>query len=148
VEKIVLEEMKAMVKEKDMCVMATVFQDTPHCSLMTYICDDACQEIYMVTQKKTQKYKNLLENPTVSLLIDSREEHTGSSRRNAKAMTISGTFHKIENESEKKKAGTRLLERHPHLEVFFDDPDTEVFGVSVSSFLLLDGLTEAYFEKI
>jgi nitroimidazol reductase NimA-like FMN-containing flavoprotein (pyridoxamine 5'-phosphate oxidase superfamily) len=148
VEKIVLEEMKAMVKAKDMCVMATVSRGTPHCSLMTYVCDDECQEIYMITQKNTQKYKNLLENPTVSLLIDSREEHTGSSRRNAKAMTISGTFHKIENNSEKKEAGNRLLERHPHLEVFFDDPDTEVFCVSVSSFLLLDGLKEAYFEKV
>jgi nitroimidazol reductase NimA-like FMN-containing flavoprotein (pyridoxamine 5'-phosphate oxidase superfamily) len=148
VEKIMLEEMKAMVKAKDMCVMATVSRGTPHCSLMTYVCDDECQEIYMITQKNTQKYKNLLENPTVSLLIDSREEHTGSSRRNAKAMTISGTFHKIENEFEKKEAGNRLLERHPHLEVFFDDPDTEVFCVSVSSFLLLDGLKEAYFEKV
>jgi nitroimidazol reductase NimA-like FMN-containing flavoprotein (pyridoxamine 5'-phosphate oxidase superfamily) len=148
VEKIMLEEMKAMVKAKDMCVMATVSRGTPHCSLMMYVCDDECQEIYMITQKNTQKYKNLLENPTVSLLIDSREEHTGSSRRNAKAMTISGTFHKIENNSEKKEAGNRLLERHPHLEVFFDDPDTEVFCVSVSSFLLLDGLKEAYFEKV
>ena len=74
--------------------------------------------------------------------------HTGSSRQNAKAMTISGTFKTIENESEKKKAGNRLLERHPQLKVFFDDPDTEIFCVSVSSFLLLDGLKEAYFEKI
>jgi len=143
-----LEEMKAMVKEKDTCVMATVSRGTPHCSLMTYVCDDACQKIYMVTQKNTQKYKNLLENPTVSLLIDNREEHTGSSRSNAKAMTISGTFHKMENGPEKKKAGNRLLERYPHLEVFFDDPDTEVFGVSISSFLLLEGLKESYFEKV
>jgi len=143
-----LEEMKAMVKEKDMCVLATVSGGMPHCSLMTYVCDDECREIYMVTQKDSQKYRNLLENQSVSLLIDSREDHTGSSRRNAKAMTVSGTFKTIENESDKEKAGNRLLETHPHLEVFFDDPDTEVFCVSISSFLLLDGLKDAYFEKV
>jgi len=148
VEKKMLEEMKAMVKENDMCVLATVSGDRPHCSLMTYVCDDECQKIYMVTQKTTQKYRNLIENQSVSLLIDNREEHTGSSRKNTKAMTVSGTFKTIENESEKKKAGNRLLERHPHLEVFFDDPATEVFCVRVSSFLLLDGLKEAYFEKV
>jgi nitroimidazol reductase NimA-like FMN-containing flavoprotein (pyridoxamine 5'-phosphate oxidase superfamily) len=148
VEKIMLEEMKAMVKERDMCVLATVSGDSPHCSLMTYVCDDECRKIYMVTQKNTQKYRNLIENPSVSLLIDSREEHAGSSRQDAKAMTISGTFKTIENESEKKQAGNRLLERHPQLKVFFNDPDAEVFCVSVSSFLLLDGLKDAYFEKV
>jgi nitroimidazol reductase NimA-like FMN-containing flavoprotein (pyridoxamine 5'-phosphate oxidase superfamily) len=143
-----LEKMKAMVKEKDMCVLATVSGDSPHCSLMTYVCDDECREIYMVTQKGTRKYRNLLENQTVSLLIDSREEHTGTDRKNAKAMTVSGTVKTIENDPEKRNASNRLLERHPHLKVFFDDPDTVVFCVSVSSFLLLDGLKDAYFEEV
>jgi len=102
----------------------------------------------MVTKKNTRKYRNLLENPSVSILIDDREDHRGAGRPNAKAMTISGTFQTIEDESKKKKAGIMLQKRNPHLSVFFDDPDTEVLCVRVSSFLLLDGLKEAYFEEV
>ena len=69
-----LERMKAVVREKDICVLATVSGDKPHCSLMAYAADDDCREIYMVTHRKTNKYKNLKENPAVSLLIDTREE--------------------------------------------------------------------------
>jgi len=73
-----LEEMKALAKQKDICVLATVSDGNPHCSLMAYATDDDCREIYMITQKGTKKYKNLIKNPSVSLLIDTREEQAAS----------------------------------------------------------------------
>ena len=139
--------MKAMVKEKGTCVMATESQGKPHCSLMTYVSDENGLSVYMVTPKNTQKYKNMIANPYVSLLIDNREQRTDSDQGNTTAMTVSGIFQAIENAAEKKKALDRLLERHPHLNDFADG-ETEVFCVRVSSFLLLDGLSDAYFEKV
>ena len=143
-----IEKMKALAKQWDMCVLATVADGIPHCSLMAYVTDEDCREIYMVTKKKTKKYKNLIENPSVSLLIDTREEHSGIHRREAKALTVSGVSQEIGDKNKITMVRAKLLETHPHLQTFFDDPDVGIVGVKIKAFLLLDGLTEAHFEEI
>jgi nitroimidazol reductase NimA-like FMN-containing flavoprotein (pyridoxamine 5'-phosphate oxidase superfamily) len=143
-----IELMKKLAKEKDICVLATVSGENPHCSLMAYTTDDDCSEIYMATHRGTKKFKNLLENPSVSLLIDTREEHKGSRRPEAKAMTVSGAFQRLQNPQKEAWARARLLDRHPHLREFLAHPDAEVICVKIRSFLLLDGLTDAHFEEL
>ncbi|MGD8226245.1 MAG: pyridoxamine 5'-phosphate oxidase family protein [Desulfobacteraceae bacterium] len=143
-----LEEMKALVKKKDICVLATSSADRPHCSLMAYVTDEDCREIYMVTHRRSRKYENLMKNPSVSLLIDTREEHLGSRRPDAKALTVSGTFGEIDDENKKTRIRSRLLDRHPHVKEFLNHPDAEILCIRVESFLLLDGLTDAYYETV
>jgi nitroimidazol reductase NimA-like FMN-containing flavoprotein (pyridoxamine 5'-phosphate oxidase superfamily) len=140
--------MKQLAREKDICVLATVSGGMPHCSLMAYVVDEGCREIYMATFKNTTKFSNLMKNPDVSLLIDTREEHAGPLRPEAKAMTVDGTFQEIEDEDRKNRIRVKLLEKHPHLESFLAHPDAEVFCIKIRSFLLLDGLTDAHFEEI
>jgi nitroimidazol reductase NimA-like FMN-containing flavoprotein (pyridoxamine 5'-phosphate oxidase superfamily) len=142
-----LDKMKALVKEKDICVLATSAEGTPHCSLMAYVTNPECSELYMVTQKNT-KYKNLLDNPTVSLLIDTREEHSGSHRPRTKALTVDGVFRRIDDPSQGDSVRATLVERHPHMKSFLDQPDAEVFAIRITSFLLLDGVTDSYYEEI
>jgi nitroimidazol reductase NimA-like FMN-containing flavoprotein (pyridoxamine 5'-phosphate oxidase superfamily) len=143
-----IEFMKRLAKENDICVLATVSGEKPHCSLMAYTTDDDCNEIYMATHRGTKKFKNIMENPSVSLLIDTREEHKGSHRPEAKALTVSGAFESLEDNPRKMLARARLLNRHPHLKEFMDHPDAEVICIKIRSFLLLDGLTDAHFEEI
>jgi nitroimidazol reductase NimA-like FMN-containing flavoprotein (pyridoxamine 5'-phosphate oxidase superfamily) len=143
-----LERMKALVREKDICVLATVSGTKPHCSLMAYATDDNGLKIYMVTHRHTTKYQNLMENPNVSLLIDTREEHPGAERPHGKALTVSGTFDPIAGGENRRRIHARLLEKHPHLSAFMNDPDAEPFCIKVTSFLLLDGLTDAHFETV
>lgn len=143
-----IESMKKLAKEKDICVLATVSGDKPYCSLMAYTTDDDCGEIYMATHRATRKFKNLMENPAVSLLIDTREEHRGSHRPQARAMTVSGAFERLDDHQKETWARARLLDRHPHLKDFLDHPDAEVICIRIRSFLLLDGLTDAHFEEV
>ena len=140
-----LTEMKALAKQKNMCVLATVAGQKPYCSLMAYVTDDDCDEIYMVTHKNSTKYKNLMQNPAVSLLIDTREK---SPRSEAKALTVEGIFCKIQNEEKRKQAAAKLLQTHPHLDSFMQHPEADVFCVKISSFLLLNGLEQAHFESL
>jgi nitroimidazol reductase NimA-like FMN-containing flavoprotein (pyridoxamine 5'-phosphate oxidase superfamily) len=140
--------MKKLAKEKDICVLATVSGEKPHCSLMAYTTDEDCSEIYMATYRSTKKFKNLTENPSASLLIDTREEHMGSQRPEAKALTVSGAFQRLEDNQKKAWVKARLLSRHPHLREFLDHPDAEVICIKIHSFLLLDGLTNAHFQEI
>jgi nitroimidazol reductase NimA-like FMN-containing flavoprotein (pyridoxamine 5'-phosphate oxidase superfamily) len=143
-----LKKMKKLVKDKDVCVLATVAENRPHCSLMSYVPDRDCREIYMMTRKGTKKYRNLAANKTVSLLIDTREEDCGADRAKLKALTVSGVFSSIGDKAKKKLVRQKLLKKHPQLRPFAEDPDTEVFAVKVKSFQLLDGVTDSYFEKV
>lgn len=143
-----LKKIKKIVKDKDVCVLATVMDNVPHCSLMSYVPDRDCLEIYMMTRKGTKKYRNLAANKTVSLLIDTREEDCGADRARIKALTVSGVFKTIGDKAKKKLVRQKLLKKHPQLKPFAQDPDTEVFAVKVKSFQLLDGVKDSYFEKV
>jgi len=136
------------VRGHDTCVLATVSEGRPHCSLMAYAADDACGEIYMVTPRATTKYRNLMENPLVSLLIDTRADHLGKRPPDARALTIEGEFRPIHGREKRLSADASLTAAHPYLRDFMDSEDAEVFSVKVTSFLLLEGLSDAYFEEV
>jgi nitroimidazol reductase NimA-like FMN-containing flavoprotein (pyridoxamine 5'-phosphate oxidase superfamily) len=140
-----LDQMKALARGKNMCVLATDAGGKPYCSLMAYVTDKSCEEIYMVTHRNTQKYKNLMENPAVSLLIDSREK---TLRGRVQALTVEGSFHKIEDDAKRTKVRKILIKTHPQLADFIDHADSEIFCIKVCSFLLLNGLSEAHYQEL
>ncbi|MFH1626185.1 MAG: pyridoxamine 5'-phosphate oxidase family protein [Pseudomonadota bacterium] len=140
-----LEKMKSLLQKKDMCVLATTSGGKPHCSLMAYVTDEDCREVYMVTHRTTKKYANVIENPSISLLIDTRGEED---RSHAQALTVDGVFQRIENEQEMGFAMARLLKAHPHLGEFAEHPDADILRIKITSFLLLDGLTDAHYEAV
>jgi nitroimidazol reductase NimA-like FMN-containing flavoprotein (pyridoxamine 5'-phosphate oxidase superfamily) len=141
----VLKEMKALAKEKNICVLATVADGKPYCSLMAYVTDENCKKIYMVTHKNTNKYENLMGNPSVSLLIDTRDI---SPRSKAKALTVEGVYTAIESEEKRKKVRAKLLSVHPHLAEFIKHSEAEILCVKIRSFLLLNGFQEAHFQSL
>jgi len=143
-----LGKMKDIVKGNDLCVLATVSEGKPHCSLMSYISDEEGHEVYLISHKQTKKYANLLENPTVSLLIDTREEEKGEKRIYIKALTVSGEFQTIKDPERKDIIRTKFLKKHPHLKDFLYDPGAEIFSIRIKSFQLLDGVKDAFFEVI
>lgn len=140
-----IKEMIALARKKNICVLATVADGKPYCSLMAYVTDENCKEIYMVTHKNTNKYENLLVNPSVSLLIDTRDIPPLSE---AKALTIEGTYSAIESKEKREKIRDKLLAVHPHLADFINHPEAEVLRIKIRSFLLLKGLQDAHFQSI
>jgi nitroimidazol reductase NimA-like FMN-containing flavoprotein (pyridoxamine 5'-phosphate oxidase superfamily) len=140
-----IDQMKSLVREKNMCVLATDAGGKPYCSLMAYVAHESCKEIYMVTHTNTQKYKNLLENPAVSLLIDSREK---TPRNRVQALTVHGSFRKIDDDAKRSLVRKMFLDVHPHLSDFIDHQRAEIFAIKVNAFLLLNGLSEAHFREL
>jgi general stress protein 26 len=143
-----IQKMKEIFKGNDLCVLATVSEGKPHCSLMSYISDEEGHEIYLISHKQTKKYANLMENPTVSLLIDTREEEKGQRRIYIKALTVSGEFQTINDPEKKDLTRCKFLKRHSHLTDFLNDPGAEIFSIKIKSFQLLDGVKDAFFETI
>jgi len=142
-----LERMKRLVKENDICVLATAADNRPHCSLMAYACDDTGLEILMATKRDSTKYRNLTNNPSVSLLIDTRAENPGKERSQTKALTVAGRCEGVPLAAVS-DGMKRLQERHPHLKDLLKEPDVALFVVKAESFLLLEGVTEAHFESV
>jgi len=140
--------MKDLVKANDLCVLATVSDGKPHCSLMSYVSDEEGQEIYLISHRQTKKYFNLMENPIVSLLIDTREEEKGQKRIDIKALTVTGEFQTIKDQTKKSLIHAKFSKTHPHLADFLKDPGAEIFSIKIKSFQLLDGVKDAFFEMI
>lgn len=140
-----LEQMKSLAREQNICVLATDAGGKPYCSLMAYVTDDACREIYMVTHSRTKKYQNLINNPAVSLLIDSRKN---SPRRRVTALTVEGSFHHIEEKAKENRVEKILLEAHPHLADFLSHEDAVILCIKIGSFLLLNGIDEAHYQQV
>ena len=125
--------------------MATTADGAPHCSLMSYATDKDCREIYMATLKDTKKYRNLIANPAVSLLIDTRDTDSKSKTR---ALTVTGVFQAIGNDKRIKEIRKALLTKHPDLKDFFNNPDVRIVVIKATSLQLLDSVTNSYFEQL
>jgi general stress protein 26 len=143
-----METMKEVIRSQDICVLATVSGSKPHCSLMAYIADDECRNIYMITHTHTAKYQNLKANPSVCLLIDTRMSDRGEQRQKAKALTVSGVYNQITDPHKLQAVRSKFLQRHVQLREFASQPDAEVFAVKIQSLQLLIGATDSYFEKV
>lgn len=143
-----LEAIKALINSRDVCVLSTVSGGKPHCSLMSYVTDEACKEFYMITLTGTKKYRNLEGNRAVSLLIDTREEDIDHRRKDIRALTVSGLFQKLKEPSEEARVLRQLLERHPHLRGLAESGKAKVFAVRAKAFQLLDGVSRSHFEEV
>ena len=138
-----IEKIKQILMDEKYCVLATAMNNKPHCSLMAYCIDEDCKKLYMVTDKDSDKYRNLQANGIVSLMIDTRSSDIG---KTAKALTVNGSFKPINDEETINNVKQKLIERHPGLNVFLDKESSFIISIEVESFLLLDGFTDAYYE--
>jgi nitroimidazol reductase NimA-like FMN-containing flavoprotein (pyridoxamine 5'-phosphate oxidase superfamily) len=126
-----LEAIKTLIQSRDVCVLSTVSGGEPHCSLMSYVVDEACKEFYMITLTGTKKYRNLEGNRAVSLLIDTREEDVDHRRKDIRALTVSGVFRELKDPSEEAGSGK-----------------AKIFAVCAKAFQLLDGVSRSHFEEV
>jgi nitroimidazol reductase NimA-like FMN-containing flavoprotein (pyridoxamine 5'-phosphate oxidase superfamily) len=140
-----LDQIQALIAQKNICVLATSCDNQPHCSLMAYVADNRCREIYMVTHRHSQKFRNLSNNPNVSIMIDNRGE---DKRVQTKALTVKGMYKTPAEINQKQKALQRIIDVHPHLKAFAMDPDAEIICIHIQSFLLLCGVADSFFIEI
>ena len=138
-------DIQDLIRSNNVCVLATVSEREPHCSLMSYAADIDCREIYMITQRESKKFHNLEGNQSVSLLIDTRQADT---KNHIKALTVTGTFQSSFDEKKLSNIKTSLLNINPDLKEFIDDPASAIIIVQVKAVQLLDGIKESYFEIV
>ncbi len=141
-----LQPMKALLRCRGDGVLCTAAQGRPHCSLMSYVTDPSCDTVIMATLKYSTKFKNIMENPRVSLLVDTRDSRGRGDHGAVQALTVAGNIEIEADKARDAEARARLLERHPLVRPILEDPDSVLLYVRIESFLLLDGPTRASFE--
>ena len=92
--------------------------------------------LYLVSTGESQKFKNLLANPRVSVLVDSRQHPTA--RANIVSVTFAGLFKPLAD-ADIAPLKTAFAEKHPELKEILNHPDSVIFAIKLQSYLLLDG---------
>jgi heme iron utilization protein len=127
--------LKTLFKTQPLAVVATQRGGHPYTSLVAFAASEDLRRVVFVTSRATTKYRNLLDAPHVSLLIDNRM-HSVEDFTAGAAVTVLGRAAEIVD-----KRGSALLERflrkHPHLEAFARAPSTALCGVEVETYLLV-----------
>jgi nitroimidazol reductase NimA-like FMN-containing flavoprotein (pyridoxamine 5'-phosphate oxidase superfamily) len=143
-----IQRMFDLIREMDTCVLATLRQGRPYCSLMGYFPDEGCRRIYMMTDRTTTKYSNISDNPNVCILIDTRERQKAKAPSETLALTVSGICRVVSEKDERDAALMGLLKRHPDLAHLAGSPSAEILCVDISSLLLLEGIEKSYFAEL
>lgn len=141
------DQVKRLIIENDLCVLATAGDRGPHCSLMFYLADEDCSHIFLATKKNTQKYQNICLNPAVSMLVDDRDKPKAPGRQGVRALTLWGRARPCSDQGQKQDILARIEARHPHLAPITQDSQVEVIIVRLDSWQLLDGVDNVRLKK-
>jgi nitroimidazol reductase NimA-like FMN-containing flavoprotein (pyridoxamine 5'-phosphate oxidase superfamily) len=127
----VLERLNSLDKDQLHAVLATVSDEQPYTSMIAYALTTDKKGIVFATPKKTQKYKNVLKNNRVSLLIDTRS-NTKKDYMSAESLTILGNAKPVRKGKEWRELTNILLKKHPKLKEFVYSSETKVIFVKIN----------------
>lgn len=111
-------------------VIATESDGQPYTSLIAYALAPDAESIVFLTPRSTQKYRNILRNPQVSLLIDTRT-NTRRDYLSAESITIVGTAHPIRRGAKWSKIAGILTRKHPRFETLLSSPETALVEITI-----------------
>lgn len=129
------DQLKQLFASQQLAVLATDAGGRPYTSLVAFAATDDQTRLIFATTRATRKFSNLMENPHVSLLIDSRSNQVADFR-NAVAVTALGTAAEVVD-AERARLLALYLARHPHLASFAKAPSCALLQVSVRQYYLV-----------
>jgi nitroimidazol reductase NimA-like FMN-containing flavoprotein (pyridoxamine 5'-phosphate oxidase superfamily) len=116
------------------CVLATQGQGQPYGSLVAFAETDDLKQLVFATSRDTRKFSNLISEPRVALVIDSRS-NSESDLKNAVAVTALGSVHEAAGDQRERLARVYLA-KHPDLAEFIGSPEVAVCSVEVADYFV------------
>lgn len=130
-------KIKLLLEQQELAVLSTLnaeFQQ-PYLNIVAFYNSHDLKKIFFATPKNTTKYKNLIINPKVSILIDNRK-NDGSDIGVSSAITIMGNSYEITDNNDKNIQN--FISKYPQLDFFFKTPSTAFICVYVKKYILVD----------
>ncbi len=125
------DRLKVLNKTQRHAVLATDFRGQPYTSLVSYALTPNMRGIIFATPKNTTKYRNILKNKQVAVLIDTRS-NTESGYMNAEAVTILGVAQTIQQGKRWSELSEIFIKKHPGLAEFIHAPTTALVLVKTT----------------
>jgi heme iron utilization protein len=129
-----LTRIRVLFKSQTLAVLATFYEGQPYCNLIAFAETLDCKSIVFSTNRDTSKYRNLLKNRQVSLLIDDRTNLSHDFGKNV-AITALGLAEELSPEEKPYFAGL-LVSKHPELAGFVKGSDNTLFKVRISDYII------------
>ena len=127
----VLERLRLLDKTQRHAVLATDSDSQPYTSLIAYALTSDMNGIVFATPKSTSKYKNILKNSRVSLLIDTRS-NTAKDYMDAESVTILGNAQPVRRGNKWSELSSILIKKHPKLSEFIDSPEVALVLIEIT----------------
>lgn len=118
---------RELLESELFAVLSTQHAGLPYASLISFAATSNLKQIIFSTTRETRKYSLLEKSPQVALLVDNRSQNPPLINY-IQAVTITG---KATILSQKGKWTTLLLEKHPYLREFIENPSTALIVVDV-----------------
>jgi nitroimidazol reductase NimA-like FMN-containing flavoprotein (pyridoxamine 5'-phosphate oxidase superfamily) len=125
-----IDELISLNAKTHLAVLATAQDNIPYTSLVAYAFDRQERVFMFLTSKKTTKYNNILKNPNVALLIDTRD-NTKKDYLSGEAFTVIGKAVAMKASKRRVMLLKTFLNKHPRLTKFSNEKSTAVIAVSI-----------------
>jgi len=109
-------------------VLATAFRGKPYTSIVAFALTKDMKGALFATPKDTLKYKNLIKNSHVAILIDNRKNKVHD-YMGAESVTILGTAKAVRRGKRWQEYARILVRKHPALREFVKAPSTALILV-------------------
>jgi heme iron utilization protein len=137
-EKTTREILTSLLNSQITGVLATEKKHQPYANLIAFSFSDDYKKIIFATPTNTTKYQNLIENPQVSILIDSRKNDPNNFSGST-AITVLGLSRELTGDLK-----TRMMMNHaarlPGLVDFLKTELITIFEIEVSKYIITNGL--------
>lgn len=127
----VADRVSALNKVCPHAVLATDAAGQPYTSLVAHALTPDIRGVVFITPKATRKYRNILKNPRVSLLIDTRT-NTPKDYMKAESVTILGNARPIRRGKTRTTLAAIFLKKHPKLEEVMYSPETALIFIKIT----------------
>jgi heme iron utilization protein len=124
------DRLRILNRKQRHAVLATDAQGQPYTSLVAYALTSDGKSILFATPRSTRKYKNILANSMVSLLIDTRS-NTDRAYMGAESVTILGKAHPVKKGLKRDKLAEIFIRKHPRLAEFVRSQETALIYVEM-----------------
>lgn len=125
-----IEEMLAAFDVLRFSVLATSDKGRPYTSLIAFALTPDRHALIFATPRATRKYENIKSESAVSILLDNRSQDA-EDFHSAQAVTLLGTAKEVRTAAKKAEYRQILVNRHPELTAFIDEPGTSLIAVTI-----------------
>ena len=124
--------LKLMDRTQRHAVLATVSGGQPYTSLVAFAMTPDMKNAVFATPRDTAKYKNILRNKRVALLIDTRA-NTDAAYMKSEAVTIVGSATPVRRGRRREEFASLLIRKHPALRGFVGARTTSIVLVEAAA---------------